>query len=142
MITQTNRHPMRPAHVHFLVNAKGYEPLITHVFVEGDEYIDSDVVFGVKDELIAKVERRTDPVMPDGQRSDGPWSLMSYEFHVKPGAAWRPRHLAPSSPKTPDSYRQIDCSIYVHRTRIELIAIFGSARHVGARCDKLRKTLQ
>jgi hydroxyquinol 1,2-dioxygenase len=27
MITQTNRHPTRPAHVHFLVNAKGYEPL-------------------------------------------------------------------------------------------------------------------
>ena len=93
MITQTNRHPMRPAHVHFLVNAKGYEPLITHVFVEGDEYIDSDVVFGVKDELIAKVERRTDPVMPDGQRSDGPWSLMSYEFHVKPGGGMAPAPL-------------------------------------------------
>ena len=38
MIMQTKRHPMRPAHVHFLVNAKGYEPLITHVFVEGDKY--------------------------------------------------------------------------------------------------------
>ena len=93
MITQTNRHPMRPAHVHFLVNAKGHEPLITHVFIEGDEYIDSDVVFGVKDELIAKVERRTDPVMPDGQRSDGPWSLMSYEFHVKPGGGMAPAPL-------------------------------------------------
>lgn len=93
MITQTNRHPMRPAHVHFLVNAKGYEPLITHVFVEGDKYIDSDVVFGVKDELIAKVERRTDPVMPDGQRSDGPWSLMTYEFHVKPGGGMAPAPL-------------------------------------------------
>ena len=93
LITATKRHPMRPAHVHFLVNAKGYEPLITHVFVEGDEYIDSDVVFGVKDELIAKVERRTDPVMPDGQRSDGPWSLMSYEFHVKPGGGMAPAPL-------------------------------------------------
>ncbi|WP_373852035.1 intradiol ring-cleavage dioxygenase [Bradyrhizobium sp.] len=93
MITQTNRHPMRPAHVHFLVNAKGHEPLITHVFVEGDKYIDSDVVFGVKDELIAKVERRTDPVMPDGQRSDGPWSLMTYEFHVKPGGGMAPAPL-------------------------------------------------
>jgi len=51
---------MRPAHVHFLVNAPGHEPLITHVFIEGDKYLDSDVVFGVKNELIAKVEKRTD----------------------------------------------------------------------------------
>src|ERR1700759_1854126 len=93
MILQTKRHPMRPAHVHFLVNAKGHEPLITHVFVEGDKYIDSDVVFGVKDELIAKVERHPDPVMPDGQRSDGPWSLMTYEFHVKPGGGRAPAPL-------------------------------------------------
>ena len=56
MILQIRRHPMRPAHVHFLVNAPGYEPLITHVFIEGDKYLDSDVVFGVKDELIAKIE--------------------------------------------------------------------------------------
>jgi hydroxyquinol 1,2-dioxygenase len=93
MITQTNRHPMRPAHVHFLVNAKGHEPLITHVFMAGDKYIDSDVVFGVKDELIAKVEKRTDPVMPDGRRSDGPWNLMSYEFRVKPGGGMAPAPL-------------------------------------------------
>ena len=67
MIMQTRRHPMRPAHVHFLVNAPGYEPLITHVFIEGDKYLDSDVVFGVKDELISKIEKRTDGVMPDGK---------------------------------------------------------------------------
>ncbi|MBR0933867.1 dioxygenase [Bradyrhizobium jicamae] len=93
MIMQTNRHPMRPAHVHFLVNARGYEPLITHVFVEGDKYIDSDVVFGVKDELIARVEKRTDPVMPDGKPADGPWHLMTYEFHVKPGGGLAPAPL-------------------------------------------------
>jgi len=56
MILQTRRHPMRPAHVHFLVDAPGHEPLITHVFIEGDKYIDSDVVFGVKDELISKLK--------------------------------------------------------------------------------------
>ena len=52
MILQTRRHPMRPAHVHFLVDAPGYEPLITHVFIEGDKYLDRDVVFGVKRDLI------------------------------------------------------------------------------------------
>ena len=48
---------MRPAHVHFLVEAPGYEPLVTHVFIEGDKYLDSDVVFGVKSDLISKVEK-------------------------------------------------------------------------------------
>ena len=65
------RHPMRPAHVHFLVNAPGYEPLITHVFIEGDKYLDSDVVFGVKDDLISRVEKRTDALMPDGKPASG-----------------------------------------------------------------------
>src|SRR5689334_16849343 len=67
LVLKTGRHPMRPAHVHFLVAAPGYEPLITHVFIEGDEYLDSDVVFGVKDDLIATVEKRSDAFMPDGQ---------------------------------------------------------------------------
>jgi hydroxyquinol 1,2-dioxygenase len=93
MIKQVGRHPMRPAHVHFLVNAPGHEPLITHVFVEGDKYIDSDVVFGVKDELIARVEKRSDATMPDGKKADGPWHLMTYEFRVKPGEGLAPKPL-------------------------------------------------
>lgn len=93
MIVQTHRHPMRPAHIHFLVNAPGHEPLITHVFIEGDKYIDSDVVFGVKDELIAKVEKRSDPAMPDGKKAEAPWHLMSYEFRLKPGGGLAPKPL-------------------------------------------------
>ncbi len=85
MILQTRRHPMRPAHVHFLVNAKGYQPLITHVFMDGDKYLDSDVVFGVKDELIAKVETRSDKVMPDGKPASGPWHLMTLRVSYEAG---------------------------------------------------------
>src|SRR6201996_667847 len=93
MILQTRRHPMRPAHVHFLVNAPGYEPLITHVFIDGDKYLDSDVVFGVKDDLIAKIEERNDPTMPDGKPAPTPWHLMTYEFHLKPGHGAAPQPL-------------------------------------------------
>jgi protocatechuate 3,4-dioxygenase beta subunit len=93
MILQTKRHPMRPAHVHFLVAAEGYEPLVTHVFIGGDAYLDSDVVFGVKDDLVAQVERRDDPVMPDGKLATGPWHLMTYDFRMKPGAGVAPRPL-------------------------------------------------
>jgi protocatechuate 3,4-dioxygenase beta subunit len=94
MILQTRRHPMRPAHVHFLVNAPGYEPLITHVFIDGDKYLDTDVVFGVKDELVAKIEKRSDPKMPDGKPASAPWHLMTYEFHMKPGDGAAPKPMA------------------------------------------------
>ena len=51
------RHPMRPAHMHAIVSAPGYQQVITHVFVEGDPYLESDAVFAVKDSLIAKYKK-------------------------------------------------------------------------------------
>src|SRR3954454_24403011 len=93
MIVQTRRHAMRPAHVHFLVDAPGHQPLITHVFMDGDKYLDSDVVFGVKDELVAKIERRTDSTMPDGKPAAAPWHLMTYEFRMKPGDGSAPKPM-------------------------------------------------
>ncbi len=52
MLTATGRHPLRPPHLHFWITARGYKPLITHLFVKGGKYLDSDAVFGVKPELI------------------------------------------------------------------------------------------
>ena len=52
LLKATGRHPMRPAHVHFMIAAEGHETLVTHVFAAGDPYLDSDAVFGVKQELI------------------------------------------------------------------------------------------
>jgi hydroxyquinol 1,2-dioxygenase len=52
MLRAMDRHAMRPAHVHYIVEAPGYETLVTHIFVKGDPYIESDAVFGVKDTLI------------------------------------------------------------------------------------------
>ena len=54
MISATGRHPNRPAHLHYIVSAPGYKPVVTHVFVKGSEYLDSDAVFGVKDSLISE----------------------------------------------------------------------------------------
>jgi protocatechuate 3,4-dioxygenase beta subunit len=49
LLRASGRHAMRPAHIHFMISANGYERLTTHLFVKGDEYLDSDAVFGVKD---------------------------------------------------------------------------------------------
>jgi protocatechuate 3,4-dioxygenase beta subunit len=94
LLRATGRHPMRPAHVHFLINAPGYEPLITHLFLEGDEYLESDAVFGVKNDLVLAVQEHTTSMMPDQSPSTGPWYLMTYNFHLKPGAGSAPRPLA------------------------------------------------
>jgi hydroxyquinol 1,2-dioxygenase len=60
MLNATGRHPMRPPHLHFWITAKGYKPLITHLFVKGGKYLDSDAVFGVKPELIVDFRKGKD----------------------------------------------------------------------------------
>lgn len=53
MLARLGRHPNRPAHIHFLVSAPGYQTLVTHTFVGDDPYLGSDTVFGVKKTLVA-----------------------------------------------------------------------------------------
>ena len=52
MLGRLDRHPFRPAHMHFLVTAQGFQKLVTHIFVAGDPYLESDAVFGVKQSLV------------------------------------------------------------------------------------------
>jgi len=73
MLKATKRHPWRPAHLHFMIKAPGYETLITHVFRDGDPYLDSDAVFGVRQSLIADWVRQ-----PDGTY------LVAYDFVLNP----------------------------------------------------------
>jgi hydroxyquinol 1,2-dioxygenase len=55
MLVATGRHPWRPAHLHFMIKASGHETLVTHLFRDGDPYLDSDVVFGVRNSLIVQM---------------------------------------------------------------------------------------
>ncbi|MBR1221618.1 intradiol ring-cleavage dioxygenase [Bradyrhizobium sp. U87765 SZCCT0131] len=87
MLEAQGRHPWRPAHVHFMISAPGHEQLVTHVFVAGDKYLDSDVVFGVKDSLIREFVRREAGTAPDGRRMDAPFYHLNYDFGLKPGAS-------------------------------------------------------
>ena len=47
-----DRHAFRPAHLHMIVSAPGYETLVTQIFDRTDKYLDSDAVFAVKDSLV------------------------------------------------------------------------------------------
>ena len=86
LIAQTEISHFRPAHVHFLVTADGFEPLITHLFEEGAEYLDSDVVFGTKQELVVRFEPREPGPTPDGGTSAVPWVEARFDFVLQPCA--------------------------------------------------------
>ncbi|MGR6468382.1 intradiol ring-cleavage dioxygenase [Rhizobium sp. PAMB 3182] len=54
LLEALGRHPYRPAHLHYIITADGYETLTTHIFDPDDPYINSDAVFGVKESLLAE----------------------------------------------------------------------------------------
>lgn len=73
LLQATARHPWRPAHLHFKIEAPGYEKLITHVFRKDDPYLASDAVFGVRESLV------TDWL----QLADGTYQL-DFDFVLNP----------------------------------------------------------
>jgi hydroxyquinol 1,2-dioxygenase len=86
MLEAQGRHPYRPAHVHFMIAAPGYEKLVTHVFVAGDKYLDSDAVFGVKESLIRELEERPAGSGPDGRQMTQAFSILRYGFRLAPAS--------------------------------------------------------
>lgn len=85
MLVASGRHPWRPAHVHFMIQAAGYETLITHVFRDGGQYLDSDVVFGVRSSLIAQyVHHEAGTLPPFGPATDGAFYTLDFDFVLNP----------------------------------------------------------
>jgi hydroxyquinol 1,2-dioxygenase len=86
LLDAANRSPMRPAHVHFMVKAPGYETLVTHVFADDDEHLDSDAVFGVKSSLVTGFERHEPGTAPDSREMDVPFYTMVYDLVLNPSS--------------------------------------------------------
>ena len=80
MLEAQGRHPYRPAHVHFMIGAPGYDRLVTHLFVAGDEYLASDAVFAVKESLVCGLERHPAGTAPDGTAVAEPYAHLTYDF--------------------------------------------------------------
>ncbi|WP_441473790.1 dioxygenase family protein [Bosea sp. RAF48] len=88
LLRAQQRHPFRPAHLHFLGFKPGYKTLITQVFVDDDEHLETDVVFGVTRHLIGDFRPGTGPA--PAADVDGPWYLFDYTFVMEPGEAKLP----------------------------------------------------
>lgn len=83
MLLNTGRHPWRPAHIHFLVTADGYQPLVTHIFRQGDPYLNSDVVFGVRPSLVGDFQSHAQGKASDGRDMQQPYWSLHYEFSLQ-----------------------------------------------------------
>lgn len=75
LLKAAGRSPWRPAHLHFMIQAEGYETLITHVFRRGDPYLASDPVFGVRETLVA-----------DWDSQEGGVTKLNFDFVLSPKA--------------------------------------------------------
>jgi protocatechuate 3,4-dioxygenase beta subunit len=65
LVLASGRQPYRPAHVHFVITAPGYERLVTALYIKGDRYIDGDVLFESDESLVAEYKKNECPGEPD-----------------------------------------------------------------------------
>ena len=95
LLAAMGRHPFRPAHIHFMISAPGYRTLITHLFFEGDEFLESDAVFGVKASLVVRPELK------------GRINTVEYNFglarELNLGSARPPSFVAANNKRSPHS---------------------------------------
>ncbi len=78
------RHPFRPAHLHYIISADGFETLTTHIFDPDDPYIHSDAVFGVKQSLMAKFEPINSGKDIAAEGMSGPFFRVEHDFVLAP----------------------------------------------------------
>jgi hydroxyquinol 1,2-dioxygenase len=88
LLAAVDRSPMRAAHLHFMVTAEGFRTLVTHIFVRGDELLDRDSVFGVKDSLVLDFQPQpAGTPTPDGRDlTDRAWSRTRFDIVLAPAA--------------------------------------------------------
>ncbi len=86
MLGRLGRHPFRPAHLHFILEAEGFESLVTHIFDPEDPYIHSDAVFGVKESLLAQFDLIEDRARIAGAGFAGPFHEVVQDFVLAPAS--------------------------------------------------------
>ncbi|MCL4155065.1 UNVERIFIED_CONTAM: hypothetical protein GTU68_048820 [Idotea baltica] len=78
------RHAWRPSHLHFIVKADGFRPLVTEVFPDDDAYLDQDTVFGVREDLVMSYQQKPAGTFPEGfalsGSVDGPYLQVDFDL--------------------------------------------------------------
>ena len=84
LLAALGRHPYRPAHLHYIIKADGFETLTTHIFDPDDPYIHSDAVFGVKESLLAEFRLMDNPARAKELGFDGTFWKVEHDFVLAP----------------------------------------------------------
>jgi hydroxyquinol 1,2-dioxygenase len=88
LMNRTEISHMRPAHIHFMVEAPGYHRLVTHLFQRGCPYIETDVVYGVKEPLIVDFQKMpAGSKAPTGEVMQAPFHVVHYDFRLQKAEA-------------------------------------------------------
>ena len=81
-----DRHAWRPGHIHFILTAPGYKPIVTQLFDRTSKYIEQDSVFAVKENLIVNFKPFRDDPKADFELPHD-FKMASYEDAKKHSAA-------------------------------------------------------
>lgn len=84
LLAAAGRHAYRPAHLHFIVAAPGFETLVTHIFVAGDPYLDTDAVFATKASLVADFKSSDDAALAARFGLSTPFCHLEFDFGLMP----------------------------------------------------------
>ncbi|MFF2519639.1 dioxygenase [Streptomyces sp. NPDC058086] len=84
LLNATSRSPMRPAHVHLLIDAPGFQRVTSMLFPSDDPYLDTDPVFGVKESLVESYDTYVADAGPCSGLTDVPYTLLRHTFVLEP----------------------------------------------------------
>ncbi|WP_413718680.1 dioxygenase [Silicimonas sp. MF1-12-2] len=88
ILRATGRHPWRPSHLHYVIKAEGYRPLVTEIFPDDDPYLDEDTVFGVREDLVMKYVEQPPETFPEGYALSGkvnePYLVADFDLKLVP----------------------------------------------------------
>ncbi len=90
LLAAQNRHPYRPAHIHFIVAAPGYRTLVTQVFADDSDILETDVTFGVHRQLVGAFQRVENGRSPWGD-IPAPFYALEFDFTLEPGEQTFPK---------------------------------------------------
>ena len=87
LLRAAGRHPWRPSHLHFIIEAKGFRTLVTELFPDDDPYLDEDAVFGVRQDLTThyQVHHNHDDAPADleaKERLTTPFYVVDFDFRL------------------------------------------------------------
>jgi catechol 1,2-dioxygenase len=80
LLSAQNRHPYRPAHLHALIFKEGFKTLISQVYSDDDEHLETDVQFGVTRATTGHFQKQADDSY-----------LLQYTYVMQAGVAVLPK---------------------------------------------------